>query len=225
MRSRARSFIRRFFALVVLMTAPATDLMADDRSTELMRYECSNVLGRRDITLFANGTVRLRQGLWDKQELYLDELLREELSSYVEQLRGILLAADPPATDRSARAPHGDWVDSCEIRLDLPDLAPATYSFSTLEVTPLAIASLIHVAEDLADFTRPIAPVARVPDDYEPRWGDVLITAEGERFKVVGLSAFSPSVELDGLDTPLHLYVLIDDLSEAFTTLEPRDVR
>ena len=47
-------------ALVGLIGSPQAST-ADDRSTEVLRYACAGRLGRRDITLFANGTVRVRE--------------------------------------------------------------------------------------------------------------------------------------------------------------------
>ncbi|MCP3962710.1 MAG: hypothetical protein GY719_33140 [bacterium] len=195
----------------------------DDRSTELLRYQCSSALGRRDVTLFANGTVRLRQGLWEEQEMYLDELLREELSSYVAQLREIQASRSPAATDLAARLPDGEWVEHCEIRLELPDAMPVSYEFSGLEVPPLVVASLIHVAEDLAAFTRPLVADERVPSDYQPRIGDVFRTVEGERFRILDFIETPSSVELEGLDTPMRLYMTAGELATAFAVLEPRD--
>ena len=76
--SPARSPVLLLAVVGSVLAAGGDPLAADARSTEVLRYECSNQLGRRDVTLFANGTVRLRQGLWEEQELYLDELLNEE---------------------------------------------------------------------------------------------------------------------------------------------------
>lgn len=205
---------------VVLVAAAATlPLPADDRSTELLRYECSSSLGRRDVTLFANGTVRLRQGPWDDQALYLDELLHEELASYVKRLREVRTAASPPGK-MAANVPSGEWVEDCRIRLALPGAEPVTYAFSAYEIPPLAVASLIHVAEDLADFTRPPARAERLPEDYRPRPGDVLRTAQGRRFRVVDLTGDELGVELEEIDMPVMMVVSLAELEEMFAALE-----
>ena len=200
-------------------------LAADARSTELMRYECKNELGRRDVTLFANGTVRLRQGLWEEQELYLDELLHEELASYLTRLREVVDSADERTTDLVANVPAGSWVDACEIRLALPGRSPATWEFSAYEVPPLVVAGLVHIAEDLAEFTRPLVDSDRLPADYEPRPGDVLRSIEGERFRVVNLTLDRRGVELEGLEVPLRIFVPLDQLGEAFASLEKQGGR
>lgn len=198
---------------------------ADDRSTELFVYRCSNELGRRDVTLFANGTVRVRQGMWEAQALYLDELLPEEKESYVARLREFQAAADPMQTQLPGGAPQGDWVERCVIHLDLPGAPAEEWQFSTLQVPPLVVSHLVQLAEDLAAYTRAPASVDRVPGDYEPRRGDVLRDVDGDRFRVIGLTTDRRAVELEGLDSPLRVFVPVEELSNAFQALEERGRR
>ncbi len=206
-------------ALAGLVLVPLS-MLGDDRSTELLRYECSSSLSRRDVTLFANGTVRLRQGPLDDQALYLDELLREELTSYVKQLRDVQSSVAIPPVDLGANAPSGDWVESCQIRLALPDAAPVTYAFSAYEIPPLVVAGLIHVAEDLAEFTRSPERAQRLPKNYRPRHGDVLRTRTGDRFRVRDVTSDQLGVELDELGTPMMIVVPVAELGEMFAVLE-----
>ncbi len=206
---------------ILVLGPPAA---ADDRGTELMRYHCSSSLGRRDVTLFANGTVRLRQGPWNEQELYLDELLREELASYVERLRDVRSSALVASAETSANGVSGDWVEDCEIRLALPGAEPASYSFSAFDVPPLVVAGLIHVAEDLAEYTRPPDLSERLPEGYRPQPGDVLINAEGRRFRVVAPTGDGLAVELVEIGSPVMIFVAIEELGDMFS-LEEAEVR
>lgn len=206
--------------LLVLLWPSAGVASADDRSTELFLYRCSNDLGRRDVTLFANGTVRLRQGLWDEQELYLDELVTEELVSYVQRLHGIQASADASHSPRPPSALRGAWVDECEIVLDLPSGERRTWKFSALDMTPLVVSRLIQVAEELAGYTKVLVSVRRVPADYEPHRGDVLRSATGGRFRVLFLTADGHGVELEGLDSPVRMLVPLSELSTAFEAVE-----
>ncbi len=194
---------------------------ADDRSTVRFEYVCKSDLGGRDVTLFANGTVRLREGLWEHRELYLDELLPEELASALRRLDDIHRGADRRSTSLPTAVVTGRWVESCEIRLALPEAEEWSYRFSNYEVRPLELASLIQVAEDLAENTQPLTVRDRMPAGYRPRSGDVLRTAEGERFRVMGLTTDGRGVELQGLDSPLLIFVALDALGEAFAALEP----
>ncbi len=215
-----RGLARPLCALLAALTLGPLPLAADDRSTELLHYGCSSALSRRDVTLFANGTVRLRQGPLDAQELYLDELLPEELGSYIAQLRAIQAAAVTSAVDLPANAPSGEWVEGCEIRLALPGAKPATYATSAYEIPLLVVTNLIHVAEDLAEFTRPPELAERLPRGYRPRPGDVLRNAEGGRFRVVDLTSDELGVELEELGSPVMILVPLAELGEIFPVLE-----
>ncbi len=210
----------RSSALVLAALMLASPGSADDRSTELLRYTCSSSLTRRDVTLFANGTVRLRQGPLDAQELYLDELRREELASYVERLREVQASAGIASVGLPANAPSGEWAEACEIHLALPGAEPATYAVSAYEIPPLVVAGLIHVADDMADFTRSPALTARLPKGYRPRPGDVLRATEGGRFRVVDLTGDELGVELEELGTPVMILVPMAELRELFSALE-----
>lgn len=216
---------RLSFALLLAILVSAPPSLADDRSTELLRYTCSSSLTRRDITLFANGTVRLRQGPLDAQRLYLDELRREELASYLERLREVLNSAGAASVDLLPNTPSGDWVEACEIHLALPGSAPASYSVSPYEIPPLVVAGLIHLAEDMADFTRAPAMTERLPRDYQPRPGDVLQAVEGGRFRVVGLTGDERGVELVEIGTPVMILVPLAEMRELFSALEEPGAR
>lgn len=193
-------------------------LTADARSTVLLRYACENDLGRRDVTLFANGTVRLREGLWEEQNLYLDELSPEELKSTLDHLAS--LDTRGQVFDRIGGNPvEGEWVEACEVELDLPGREPASYAFRGFDLPALVVTQLIHVADGLAVDARPTAQVKRLPADYEPQPGDILQTVEGDRFRVLRFTVGSDGVELDGLDQPLRIYVARSELHEAFATI------
>ncbi len=191
---------------------------ADDRGTVLLRYGCKSEVARREITLFANGTVRLREGLWTAQELYLDELTSAALADNLRLLREV--KSDPDPTAGVQLPMQGEWIDKCEIELNLPDREAQVFRFSGFDIAPLAAAQIIQIAEDLAENTRPLAQVDRLPFDYKPQNGDILRTAEGERFKVLRLTADGLGVELEGLDQPLRLYVKLAELAEAFSAKE-----
>ena len=212
----------RAAALVVLAALVCGAGHADLRSTEILRYECGSEFGRRDVTLFANGTVRLRQGAWETQELYLDELTPEALEESLRVLRGVHSDREiDRLLEPIGHGPDGQWTERCEVYLALPELdEPLRYELSTYDIPPLPIARIIQVAEDLADFARPITEEERLPEDYEPRYGDVLRTAEGLRFQVLRLTVDEKGVELQGIDQPTRIYVALEDLAAAFTAIE-----
>lgn len=213
--------------LILLTAAPADAAPAagrrDARSTEILRYGCGSELGRREITLFANGTVRLREGAWEAQELHLDEITPEALEDNLRVLRGVYSDRELDSIrEPVAQGPGGVWIRQCEVFLALPEHAePLRYRFSTFDIPPLAISRIVHVAEELAEHVRPMEEVERLAEDYEPRFGDVLRTAEGLRFRVLRLTVDEKGVELEGLDQPLRIYVALEDLPQAFEAIEP----
>lgn len=218
--------LRRLAALLVV---PLVSLGAaghrDLRSTEILRYGCGSEFSRREITLFANGTVRVREGAWEDQQLYLDELTPEALEENLRVLRGVHSDREiDRILEPIGHGPDGQWTDRCEVYLALPEIdEPLRYELSTYDIPPLPIARIIQVAEDLADFALPASEEERLPADYKPRFGDVLRTAEGLRFQVLRLTVDQKGVELQGIDQPMRIYVALDDLATAFTAIEHQE--
>lgn len=218
-RATTSEWIRRAgFACLLLLASP---LRADDRSTEILKYTCANEFDRRDITLFLNGTVRLREGPWDEQKIYLAEIGPEAVKDNIRVLADAYAVASIDSLEEPIlEGAHGPWTMRCELYLALPGLDPFTYSYSKLSIPPLKIARLVAIAEDL---TVNIAPKKdSLPTGYEPRSGDVLRNAEGLRFEVVRRTADEAGVELRGIDQPLVIYVGLKDLDKAFVALEER---
>lgn len=215
--------LRRYAGLlgIALAWVPAS-ARGDLRSTEILRYGCGSELGRRETTLFANGTVRLRQGAWEAQKLYLDELTPEALEENLRVLRSVYSEREiDRILEPIGRGPEGAWTERCEVYLALPESdEPLHFEFSTYDIPPLAIARIVQVADDLAAFTRPTSLEERLPDDYEPQFGDVLRTREGLRFQVLRLTTDQRGVELQGVDQPTRLYVALENLATAFSTIE-----
>jgi len=191
----------------------------DDRSRELFFYRCVNDLGRREITLFANGTIRLREGLYESEVVYLAELGRDELAAAVVRLRPAESRRLPTVEFRSGPI-AGRFVESCELRLELPEELLESYNFTHWDVPPLRVARLIQQAEELAALTHPPAPPDRLPADYEPRRGDVLLSAQHERYEIRRLTSDGKAVELVGLDSPMRIYIALEDLGKNFVSLE-----
>ena len=73
---------------LLLAGAPFDSASADgaDRTTEVFRYACGNELGRRDLTLFGNGTVRFRQWTEGAMAMRLGELDPERLAIVIARL-------------------------------------------------------------------------------------------------------------------------------------------
>jgi len=189
-----------------------------DRSIERLRYECYNSLARREITLFANGTVRLRDGLKTNPTLALGELTRDELLSALKQLEEI----DFSETETTTEGVGGEWVERCRLQLDLPNDRERVFSFGRLDTRPPAVERLVRAAEALALRVQPTDRAQRLPTGYVPKAGDVLRRVDGQLFRILGDTADKQGVELDGVDTPLRLYTPKGGLALEFDRLVSR---
>ena len=201
-----------------LAAAPTDDVAhreLGDRSHELLDYRCENELGKRQVTLFGNGTIRLWEGLVEDPQMTLGELTPDKLESYVRRLR----AEDLSEVDAAHYGVEGAWVERCSLALDLPGDQPRRYTFGRYDALPLALSALVRVADELAERT---LPGSQLPLGYEPRAGDVLRRADGVLFEIVGFTGDGMGVELAGTEQPLTLYLRPDDLRSQFESLVSR---
>ena len=217
--------LRPFLAGLLFILFLAAPSAGDERSTERFRYSCSNSLGRRDITLFGNGTVRLRQGPWEDQQMFLTELGPEDLQAQLRALREIYDQREIQSVDLTDQPVSGEWVERCSIRLELPDRPVSKVTFGKLEIPPLQVSRWIHVAERLAEVTRPLDLAERLPSGYEPRVGDLLRDANGKRFEVIGKTSDGFGVELEDKQAPLRVFYRLEDLKNVFVGVERRGQR
>jgi|CXWL01.1.fsa_nt_gi hypothetical protein len=198
--------------------APGTLVPSRDRSTIRLRFDCRSEIGRREITLFANGTVRVKAGIGKDERIELGELDPDQLTAIESRLGEVDLSED----DEGGQAVVvGPWVEQC--RLDLLTAADKirTFSFSKAAALSLTLDRLTKIADELAGNVRPELP-GDIPAGYEPRSGDELIRADGQRFRVVALTVDGKAVELEQLEEPLVIYVPVGELRALFVRLERR---
>ena len=194
--------------------APETETAPGDRSHELLDYECRSDLGRRRVTLFANGTVRVWEGLHESQRMTLGELGPDELAAFVRRLRDedFSEVATVAGTD-------GAWVERCALRLALAGQSPRRYDFGRYDSLPMALASTVRLADEIALVA---LPLDRLPAGYEPRPGDVLRRVDGVLFEVLRRTADGKGLELLGKQQPLVIFVRPEDLRAEFDALVSR---
>lgn len=212
---------RRVVALLLLAVAALAS--GDERGTERFRYECASQLGERDVTLFANGTVRLRQGPAGEPRMFLAELGPEELASRLELLGRQDATGEVPEQRGWAHVASGPWVERCLLVLTLENRPEERYELSQLDVLPLRIAQLVHAAEELARRTRPERSARQLPESYQPVRGHVVENAEGQRFRVEGFTGDLQGIELEGVDQPVTLYVSRENLRQFFFSVSESD--
>jgi hypothetical protein len=189
----------------------------DNRSLELVRRDCSTRLGRHELTLFANGTIRLREWRDAERTMALAELGREEIEAYRRRFAEIDLRETP---ERPPRGVSGEWVERCdlvlagelELRLRSDDPRLRRFHFGAFDTFDLAFASLLRIVDELEERAVASARVGELPADYRPRVGDRLLRADRVEFEVVGFTVIGDGVELRGTLAPLTLYVPRADL-------------
>ena len=212
----------RTLTLLVVLALPALPSAAageDPRSIELLRHDCESSIGRRDLTLFANGTLRLREAAADEEpRMRLAELGRGELAAYLARL------AEEDLSEVDVRGPEssGDWVETCSLELKLEGRPRRQLSFGRMDSLPLALGRLLRVVDDLFLEVERLAPRSRLPADYEARAGDRLRRFDGALFRVVAYTGDGAGLELEGIDEPLVIFIPVAALRDEFEALVER---
>lgn len=190
----------------------------DPRSKVLVRRDCLGETGQEDATLFANGTIRLREGEGSEQEMRLAELPYDVLRDYVNRLEEIDLSETEPGIPGREL----EWIGHCEIEVGIGEDEPRVYQFGRFDSLSLALSRVNTIVEELIAEAEERVPKGHLPKDYLPRAGDILIRADGSRFKVIGYTSDKNGIELQGIDQPLTIYVQAEDMDEWFTELVGR---
>lgn len=209
----------RGLLIVLLASAAPRTLGAIDPAAELMRRDCSNRLGRNEMTLFQNGTIRWREWQDERLTMRLAEVGRDEVAAFVRRLE----AYDLTQLKDSPGGVAGEWVERCELSLSLPRAPARTFRYGRLDTHPLALADLLRIADELA--ARALAaPVAGgLAASYLPRAGDLLLRVDDIEFEVVGRTADGQGIELRGKIQPLSMYLTLDELRHQFVRVLRRD--
>ncbi len=210
----------RTFLLLPLLTLAASAAAQNIRSGEIVRRDCSNTLGHAEVTLFENGTLRLRQSQKGEEGRFeLAELGPEELQGFVNRIRNedmseVNLGGHPQM--------GGDLVEVCEIYLTLDQEEVSYYRFGRFDSLSLGLARLNGIIDDMLQYIEDNAPAVGLPPGYEPKRGDVLARNDGVLFEVIGLTNDKRGVELIGIDQPLTIFMARESLRESFKSLEER---
>lgn len=199
------------FVAVVL----AAELPAADASVELLRRDCSNRLGRNEVTLFLNGTIRWREWRDGEMSMRLAEVGRDEVEAYRRRLE----AFDLSEVRESPGGVAGEWVERCEVALGLPGGEPRQFRFGRLDTHPLGLADLLRLADELAQRALASPVAGGLPADYLPRFGDLLLRVDDIEFEVVGRTADGQGIEVRGKVQPLSMYLTLDELRQQFVRL------
>ena len=210
---------------------------ADERSAVLVSRHCASDLGRQELTLFANGTVRLREGPPGEERMMLGELGPDELEAFADALR----REDLGETDRRAAGPGGDWVERCRVVLAYGEMerwlgpprrredgegwrpsGDEVYVYGGFDSLSLSLSRVVGLLDGLMQRVDRAAGRHSLPPRYRPRRGDVLRRVDGVLFRVVRQTADEGGWELQGVVQPLALYVVESRIPELFVELVER---
>lgn len=201
--------------LTAFVSLAGSSAFADERSTELLRRDCSTQLGRNELTLFANGTIRLREWRGSDKTLRLAELGRDELDAFLRRIGD----SDPGEREAIPSGVTGDWVESCVIELRVSGTSERTFRYGRLDTHELTFAAFLRIVDELAAIAAERAAESPLPAGYDPRRGDVLVRIDGVEFEVVGFTVDGNGVELRGRIDPLTIYIPRSELRQLFNRL------
>ncbi len=205
-----------------LATSAATPASAeedgrDPRTVEVARLDCSRGGDRREITLFANGTVRLRSR-GSLESMRLLELGPDETDDIVATLEEIDLGE---VEEGRPVLRGGAWLETCRLRLERPGGEETlSFHFGRTDALPLALSRVVAVVDELGSRAEISRQESDFPVGYVPRAGDVVRRADGELFRVIAYTTDGNGVELQGVDQPLTLYMPHEEVAGAFVALE-----
>jgi len=204
--------------LLVLVCSPPLAAATDDpRGYEVVRYDCASNLGRREVTLFLNGTVRLRDGVPGKEAMGLAELNPDELEGAMNRLAEV----DLTEAQHLSSGVEGTWVEKCMLALHLPDKPIQVFHFGHYDTLPLSISRILRVVGDMAAKV-PDLKTEELPTDYEPHLGDILKRVDGNLYKIHGITEDKKGLELQGVHQPLTIYIRKEDLHLEFVAVIQR---
>ena len=191
---------------------------ANLRSWEIVRRDCRTSISRQEITLFGNGTLRLKIREEDRDDMHLAEMPPEDVEAYTRRLEAEDLSEVPEGREEVL----GRFVEHCGIFLDLPGRPAQRFFFGRFDSLPLGLSRLNAIVDDMLSQAEALAPEGGLPPNYIPEPGDVLLRVDGEGFRVVALTSDKKGVELAGIDQPLTIFVALEGLRDQFTALVER---
>ena len=196
----------------------AQDESRSPRSWEVVRRDCRTSITREELTLFANGTIRVRLWTEEKDEMRLAELNPSEVEAYLNRLEAEDLSEVPEGREEVL----GSLIERCGLYLELPDRGKQVYFFGHFDSLPLALSRLNGIVDDIYQEAVNLAPEGGLPRNYFPEPGDILERTDGHRFEVVALTSDRRGVELNGMDDPLTIFVDLESLRQQFVALVER---
>lgn len=181
----------------------------------LARYDSTVGPIRQTLSLFQTGHVTLR---WQQDDLVTNRqmlLPAEAIDHWREILRPL------QETDRTQR-PSRFLSQSDVTRIDVYSGGVThSHSFSATAALPTRLGQVRELLDALANAMLLDRQISNPVAHYTPREGDVLITGDGEGYRVKRVLSERHMVELRRTEPPMTLWVAWRDLYTMFTTIIP----
>lgn len=217
-RIRTASWVLSAVAMVSLPLSGAENEPRNLRSWEIVRRDCRTSISRQEVTLFGNGTLRLKTRFEEKDDMHLAEMPPEDVEAFLRRLEAEDLSEVPEGREEIL----GPLVERCGLFLDLPGREQQRFFFGRYDSLPLGLSRLNSIVDDMFEQARALAPEGGLPRYYIPEPGDILLRVDGQQFRVVALTSDKRGVELSGVDQPLTIFVALEGLRELFISLVER---
>jgi len=206
--------------LLVALTAPGAEVAPiDPRTVVLLREECSSSIAHRELVLFANGTVRLREGAPGREKMTLGEVAGEALRAYRNRLAEVVR----DDVEIQSEGPAGEWIERCRLALEPDEASSFSISYGRLDAGSLALEGLRRIVEDLVEVARNAGNSAEIPSSYVPQVGDRLVRADGAIFEIVSFTSDGKAIELRSDEPPITMYVERSGLRAEFVRRAPAE--
>ena len=215
-----RGLLLTALALGLTLVRPAVH-GEDLRSLEILRMDCHSAAGRHDVTLFANGMVRVRRGPEARDGM---ELVQLDPAAF-DGIKHRLAKEDLSESDERRIEAGGLDVETCTIRLRVREGDETTFTFQPLDSLSLAQSHVVAIVQELAQLAKSTREVHGLPREYTPLPGDVLRRINGDLYRVVAMTSDGKGVELEGVEQPFELYVALKELPQEFVDLVDREAR
>ncbi len=185
-------------------------------SHEVFRYGCRSEIGLQEMTVFGNGTLRLKQGRSGQKSMLLMDVSFSDLAALIARMERLDLREAESFGGKLA----GDWVEQCTLHLDLDGAEPRHFEFHRLDSLSLGLQRAVNLGQELIDKILMEATDGGLPRAYEAELGDYLRHIEGDLYEVVGFTSDGVGVELISVEQPLGMYIARVDLRRVFVGLE-----
>lgn len=198
--------------------AGATPTSEDPRSQVVLEQICSNDFTRRELTLFANGTLRQRDGEGATRTMRLAELGQVEYDAYLRRFAEIRFEDLAPASSGL----EGEWVETCRLELELPGAELQAFDYGRFDSVPHGLRLVLLVVDDLLlEIERRGPGGAARERELDLEVGDRLVRRrDGALFEVLGFTMEGTGVELQGIDQPVTVIMLEDQVQLEFDAAE-----